>query len=172
MKGAKVKPYSDMLDYISGAAPKMTAITGQALGESFFDMMRQDPTPMITSAPPSHAILQMQKLVADKEVLMFAHAIQNVHFRDGKDLNISSTYEEICDALSLPQIDTQAITQATEHEPMVAESYKRAGLLNISSFPTCLVLDESGQPLGRIDSVYDPQAFLSQVDAVVSAQLG
>jgi len=35
VRGEKVGPYGDMLDYISTAAPRMTQITGQALGDAF-----------------------------------------------------------------------------------------------------------------------------------------
>ncbi|MEJ6393121.1 hypothetical protein V8J82_07645 [Gymnodinialimonas sp. 2305UL16-5] len=57
--GDRVGPYSDMLSYIRGAGLRMTAVTGQAMGEPFFEMMRQDETPLSISAPPSLAVLQM-----------------------------------------------------------------------------------------------------------------
>ena len=54
--GDRVGPYGDMLDYITSAAPRMTETTGQALGAAFFEMMRQEETPLSISAPPSRSL--------------------------------------------------------------------------------------------------------------------
>ena len=162
--GAKIKPYSEMYTYIKEAAPRMTAITGQALEEPFFEMMRQAETPLSISAPPSHAILQMKALVDDRSVLRFVHKLQAVHFKEGKDLNLPKTYDAVTDALSLPRLETAAIAAATETDPQVAASFNAARNLGVSSFPTCLVIGEDGQKLGRISGVYEPDDFIAQFD--------
>ena len=80
--GDRVGPYGDMLDYITSAAPRMTETTGQALGAAFFEMMRQEETPLSISAPPSLAALQMQGLTDQAGLLRFIHGLKEAQFID------------------------------------------------------------------------------------------
>lgn len=164
--GDRVGPYGDMLGYITGAAPRMTATTGQALGDAFFDMMRQEETPLSTSAPPSLAVLQMQKLTDKAGVLRFVHCLLEAHFINGNDLNRADTYDALCENLDLPQLDTDAIVGATDTLPPVAASYKKARSLGVSSFPTSVVYDNEGQNRGAITGIYDAREFQRAFEAL------
>lgn len=162
--GDRIGPYSRMLDYISSAAPKMTAITGQALGEAFFEMMRQEKSPISISAPPSLAVMEMKTLTSSKNVVRFVEALLVEHFRHGRDLNAAETYDNLCDRLELPRLNTAEIVLATEDHPTVAKTYQHARDLGVTSYPTTIVWDDAGQNRGTISSVYDPKAFVSQVN--------
>ncbi|WP_421709742.1 hypothetical protein [Algihabitans sp.] len=164
--GDRVGPYGNMLGYITGAAPRMTATTGQALGDAFFDMMRQEETPLSTSAPPSLAALQMQKLTDKAGVLRFVHCLLEAHFINGNDLNRADTYDALCKNLDLPQLDTDAIVGATDMLPPVAASYKKARSLGVSFFPTSVVYDNEGQNRGAITGIYDAKEFQRAFEAL------
>lgn len=165
--GDRVGPYDNMLNYISGAAPRMTEITGQALGEAFFDMMRQEETPLSNSAPPSLAVLQMQKLKDKAGVLSFVHGLLETHFIDGRDLNEAQTYDDLCEKLDLPRLDTDAIVGATDRLATVAGSYAKARSLGVSSFPTSIVFNDDGETRGTITGIYDAKEFQRAYDALV-----
>ncbi|KIC49532.1 hypothetical protein [Tateyamaria sp. ANG-S1] len=170
IRGDRVGPYGDMLDYISKAAPKMTAVTGQPVGEAFFDMMRQDKTPMSISAPPSLAVMNMKALTSPKNVVRFAEALLVEHFMHGRDLNAAKTYDDLCDTLDLPRLNTAEIVIATEDHPTVAKTYQHALDLGVTSYPTSIVWDDAGQNRGAITSIYDPDAFASRVRQLLGTQ--
>lgn len=48
----------------------------------------------------------MNQIAQPAQVLSFAYALQNTHFREGKDLITPATYDEVYDKLSLPRLDT------------------------------------------------------------------
>lgn len=153
IKGARVGPYSNAAPYIRQASARMTSVTGQALSEAFFALIEGPGSPISASAPPSHAVLQVPASAA----LDYAHALQEAHFREGADLSQGSVLARIAARLG-HDIDAEAAETATEETPRVAESFARAQALEISSFPTTLVLD-GDREIARIDGVYDPAAF-------------
>lgn len=169
VKGERVGSYADIADYIAQAEVKMTEVTGRAIGQPFRDMLHSKDAPLSISAPPSHAILQMKVLAPDR-ALEFAHAIQDEHFLNGKDLNVAETYDEVCDTLDLPRLDTKAIVGATEDTPLVAESYALSASLGIQSYPTILVCSDEGRLLGQIDSVYDLATFSARFEQIIKSK--
>ena len=166
--GDRVGPYSEMFDYISGAAPRMTSITGQALGQQFFDLIGGEDSPLSASAPPSHAILQMKEKASSRDVLRFAHALLQEHFQNGFDLNAPATYDMVCDKLQLPRLDTAAISTSTDQDAPVAKSFQNARSLGVSSFPTVLIQDDEGNVIGQIDTVYESEEFAKRFEDIVS----
>ena len=164
--GDRVGPYGDMLNYIASAAPRMSAVTGQFLGEPFFDMMRREETPLSISAPPSLAVLLMQSLTDKEGVLRFVHGLKETHFIDGQNLNDAHTYDALCDKLGLPRLNTKAIVGATEAQPLVAASFQKARSLGVSSFPTSIVFDEKGQNRGTITGIYGAMEFQGRYEAL------
>lgn len=148
-----------MHGYISNASPRMTSITGQALGQAFFDLIGGDTSPLSASAPPSHAILRMKEKAASPDVLRFAHALLEEHFQNGLDLNKPQTYDTICDKLALPRLDTNAISGSKDEDVSVANSFQHVRSLGVSSFPTVLVHDGEAKELGKIETVYEVEEF-------------
>ncbi|WP_299211742.1 hypothetical protein [uncultured Tateyamaria sp.] len=169
VKGERVGSYADMADYIAQAEVDMTRVTGRAIGQPFRDMLHREDAPLSISAPPSHAILQMKALAPDR-TLEFAHAIQDVHFLEGSDLNVAETYDQICATHGFPRLDTDAIVGATEDTSLVAESYALSASLGIQSYPTILVLTNEGKLLGQIDSVYDLKTFEAEFKQIVMSK--
>lgn len=52
--GERVRPYAEMSDYIRGASKRLASVTGQALGEAFFERLlsRLDVIASSTPRPP------------------------------------------------------------------------------------------------------------------------
>lgn len=168
VRGENIRSYATMRDYICQAAPKLEAITGRKPSEKFFDLLMQDNPPLMASAPPTHAVLQVAERSQDK-TLQFAHAIQEAHFGEGLDLNIAQTYDKVTDELGLPRLDTNAILAATDRDPLIAQSYEMSACAGIRSFPTVVVLDEADIALGTISSIYDPVDFTAKFNALIAA---
>ena len=169
VSGGRVGPYNAMFDYFSTAAPRMTSITGQALGLKFFDLIGGVNSPISASAPApaSHAILQMKEKAASRDVLRFAHALLQGHFQNGLDLIAPATYDVICDKLQLPRLETAAISTSMDQDAPVAKSFKNARALGVSSFPTVLIQEDEGNLIGQIDTVYERTEFTKRFVEIV-----
>ncbi|MEO0485918.1 MAG: hypothetical protein AAF092_08400 [Pseudomonadota bacterium] len=159
--GARVGPYRAAAGYIRGAAPRMAAVTGQEVSEAFFALIEGNGSPISASAPPSHALLQ-----APAETrLDFAHALQEAHFRDGRDIGAADVLADVAGACGLI-IDATAAAAATDQTASVAQAFARARALGISSFPTTLILLGDTET-ARIDGIYDPAAFASALSTAL-----
>lgn len=157
--GDRIVPYAHMYDYISQAAPRMAAVTGQHPSDAFFDLVKNGNAVTPASAPPSHAVLQM-KALASERVPEFAHLVQEAHFVAGRDLNDPEVYKTIVAEHAFPALDYGAIAEATETTPLVSDAFAQARRLGINAFPTFIKVDTDGQ-LTQLPSAYNPQALLA-----------
>ncbi|MEM9854093.1 MAG: DsbA family protein [Pseudomonadota bacterium] len=155
--GARIGPYTAAAGYIRQASARMEAVTGQRLGDAFFQLIEGDKSPVSASAPPSYALLQ----APEDARLSYAHALQEAHFARGADLSQGAVLAEIARALGF-EIDGAAAQGAKDDTPRVAAAFARAKGLGISSFPTTLVVDQ-GDIVARVDGEYDPQRFTRAV---------
>ncbi|MEP3277979.1 MAG: DsbA family protein [Stappiaceae bacterium] len=167
--GDRIQPYASMASYITNAEVNLSKVTGRSLGKKFHEMMNAEDTPMSDSSPPGHAVLQMKELASER-VVEFAHALQEVHFTEGKDLNKAETYDELCSKQGFPALDTDKIVRATERDPMVAKSFARAVRLGIRSFPTILIVNDQDEIISTMATIYDPDAFVRAFQEMTSGQ--
>jgi len=147
--GDRARPYSMLVDHIRSAEIHLEQATGRKPSELFHRMIKQENCPVAISDPPSHAVLQMNSL-APERALEFAHLLQEVHYQNGEDLNMANTYNRLCDKHGFPDLDTDAIVNATSDDPLIAQSYRKASKLGVNSFPTILVADQNNKIAGTI----------------------
>ncbi|MGR3485542.1 MAG: DsbA family protein [Paracoccaceae bacterium] len=161
--GERIGPYAKMEGYIKGASENLRRVTGQAPSEAFYDLIR---TPGVTgsSMQPSDAVIQMKAAAPDR-AFDYAHALQEAHFRDGRDLNDPATHAELTGAMGLPAIETAHWDDPAELEARCAPTFARARAMGVSSFPSFLVV-EGGRGVD-VGSIYDGERL---VEAVRAAQ--
>ena len=164
--GARARPYKDMVDYISRAAPKMEAVTGQLLGEGFHHMMRHTDA-RADSAPPVRAIVAVQRAAPDR-VLDFVHELQRAHFVDGEDICEPGPVERVAARVGAPALALPGYEDTTHLHPDVVEAFARGKALGIRSFPSLAVRAEPGAPWRWFDVEYDPEVLLRAVRAHVA----
>lgn len=165
ISGDRIQPYATMYDYVTNAFARVQQSTGRIGSDAFFSMVQAPETGLVVSAPPTHALMQVEAL-APERVVEFAHALQEAHFEQGLSYNYPNTYDSVTDALGLSKLDTDSILAATDDTPLVRQSYARAAALNIRSFPTCLVVDENDHLLGVIDGIYNPEQFIAAFEQI------
>ncbi|MEO0635085.1 MAG: hypothetical protein AAFY73_00395 [Pseudomonadota bacterium] len=162
--GARVGPYSEMVEYIRGASARMSDVTGQELSSAFFDLISSEPPIVSGSAKPAWAIMQMREIAPENE-LALAHLVQEAHFRDGRDLNDPNTYHHICAVSDMPELDLEGLEGVTEATPLVISEFGRAAAMGISSFPTVLARAQEGSnAYAKLPSIYEPGQFVSMVE--------
>jgi putative protein-disulfide isomerase len=159
--GERIRPYKEIADYIKGASTRMASVTGQHLGQAFFERILLRDDILISSYVPCAAVLQMRQTHPTR-VLDFAHGIQIAHFRDGEDLNALATYENITKSLGIA-IEFE-LPAAHELPTTLAEEFSYTRSLGINSFPTILVkTDDKWQAL---PTLYKPKEFLRQLGEI------
>ena len=89
--GSRVGPITNMAAYIKQASPRVTEMTGVSFGEAYLNELLADPTYISNSTPPAIALCILKEAQPDKQVA-FAHEMQKLMFREGKNLNEPSAY--------------------------------------------------------------------------------
>ncbi len=164
------RPYTSLVEHITKNFPIVTAATGQAPSDAFWAHIK-DTTSIVASEPPTHAVLQVKELEPQRAV-DFAHLLQEAHFQKGQSFNDAKTYDEISKNHGFPKLDTDAILGASTRDPLVAQSIMRFRSFGMQSFPTTLVVTEDDVVLGRVQGVYDPQAFETKVKQLFAGNAG
>lgn len=165
--GERIRPYKEMANYIKNASAKMASVTGQHLGQAFFEHILTRDDILSSSYVPCTAVLQVRQ-THPKQVLEFAHGIQIAHFRDGKDLNTLATYESVTKSLGIA-IDFQ-LPAAHELPTTLAEEFRTTRSLGINSFPTVLV--EIAGKWQALPTLYESKEFLGQLSEIDSDRQG
>jgi putative protein-disulfide isomerase len=99
---------------------RITATTATEFGASYYDN-NLVPGKILDSEMPSRAVITLQTLLPDRGA-EFASAIQSAYFRQGKDLNDTDTYREICRGFG---VNTTLFLE-TFHLPYLFELTKEA----------------------------------------------
>lgn len=156
--GERVRPYSEMENYIAGASSRLLAVTGQVLGEAFLGKLLKRSDVIASSIPPSAAILQVREKYPER-ALAFAHSVQAAHFRDGQDLNDLATYGPLLERLELDV--TLELPAPDRPGPALQREFDETRALGISSFPTTLITQEGTTT--TLPSEYQPPVFVAKV---------
>jgi putative protein-disulfide isomerase len=91
--GERAQPIEDGYSYIREGLKQVEESTGVEFGRNF-KLLAEEGSYMYDSMPPCRAQKTMNTLSPD-EALTFAGTLQDAIFRDGKNLNEWSTYEEL-----------------------------------------------------------------------------
>lgn len=161
--GARIRPYSELADYIRGASKRMEAVRGVALGEAFHTNILAHSSIAASSLPPSAAILRVRDACGSRAALAFAASVQTAHFRDGRDLNDGAVYRELAAASGWGlQFDR---SDPYEARPDLEREFAETRAAGISSFPTLILM---GSQRHVLPTEYAPSAIVEQIRDVLA----
>ena len=133
--GARVKPISEMEDFISEAYERVEQRTGTPYGDAYLNGLLRSKTTLLDSEPPSRALHAFRSFHFERGI-EFAHALQKAHYLEGKDFNDESVYRDLAKQFDLEpetfmkRFREERIQSAMEQEfAWVSES-------GIQGFPT------------------------------------
>lgn len=121
-------------------------MTGQPFGDAYFNGLLLDTTAVMDSAPPTCAILAVQKLAG--RGLDMLHLIQVAHYQHGKRVADLTVLEALAQELGLPAPAFSAEMQAINGEILnqhIAESRALLAQLGGRGFPTFALENSAGQ---------------------------
>lgn len=160
--GDRIGPYSAAAEYIRTASARMTAVTGAALGEGFWQNIIGNAAVVSSSIPPCDVLLQVRRK-APERVLDLAEAIQIAHFRDGQDLNDAATYVRLLEACDIDMVPD--VPDPRELRAELAEEFAQSRRMGVVSYPTLLFGTDHG--VTAIPVSYDVTQLILSVEETV-----
>lgn len=157
--GDRIRPYSELVGYIRGASKDLERVTGQKPSEAFFALISGANPPLASSLQPSDAVRQVKEAAPDK-TLDFAHAIQEAHFFEGRDLNDPALYDEITKKFNIPAIQSDYWSDQATLKQQLSASFERSRDLGIASFPSYVM---AGKKVHTLACSYDGVQLASSV---------
>ncbi len=158
---SRIGPYADQRGYITAASDRLEAVTGRRPSRRFVERILHAPPEVLGSSLPPSIAIHAVRASAPSRAIDFAHAVQDAHFVDGKDLNQPETYLSILEQLGLDLELPDLGDGRTAPDEVLAE-FERTRERGGTSFPTLLVsVDGVERPHPPI---YDPAGLVRWAD--------
>lgn len=164
--GVGAQPYAELSDRLTCYAQRIHTASGQSFGPAFFELARR-PDVMADSGPPDRVISAVRG-IAPARALMAAHAIQQVHFRDGRDLNDPASYGPALEACGLdPALGKAAAAEDAATGDRLAAEYARTAARSQGRLPALHVAPGDGTETA-VTAPYEPLALLARLERLIA----
>ncbi|AKQ46900.1 hypothetical protein TH63_16700 [Rufibacter radiotolerans] len=137
MTGDRVGPISQMADYIKQVLPRLTEITGVTMGEAYVKGILGEGTYVSNSVPPAVA-LAIFKEVKPEEQVKYAKAIQDLHFKEGQDLNLVETYLPLAREAGLSEEQFRERFTDDQYRLLAQQEFAQVQAWGIEGFPAMI----------------------------------
>jgi putative protein-disulfide isomerase len=157
--GPRIGPIAEMATYIKKASPRVTEVSGQVFGDAFLNGVLNSRTYISNSVPPAIAF-GILKESQPEQAITFMHAIQNLLFKEGKDLNELETYLPLASQAGIPEKEFRkkfadpVYTSKAEQEFQIVQNW------GISGFPAVVL--EKDDKLYLLAQGYQPYEVLTE----------
>lgn len=151
---------------------RVSALSGQVFGEAYLDHLRtlRRSERVVNSLIPARA-MHAFKALGNIHELRIATEIQHAYYRDGLDLNQSSTYEHVAAVLNM---DVHSFEQAFKDPATIAAveaEHAWVQRIGVRGFPALLLAGESGL-IEVARGFTDFDSVRSVLDRVLSGSAG
>lgn len=157
--GSRIAPYAEIADYIKSAHHRLEITTGATFGEAYKQNFLEDGTALTNSEPPSRALITFRTFIPSKGIA-YAHALQNAHFKDGRDYNDDSLYHDLAEVFGLDAKVFMERFHTDEIKQNVQEEFAWVKESGVQGFPT--VVYRSGQKYYLLSHGYATQDTLEK----------
>jgi putative protein-disulfide isomerase len=135
--GSRVGPMSNMASYIEKAIPGLEKTTGVKVGDEFKRQLKLG-VRIQNSLTPAIALCILKEMLPDKQVQL-AHALQQIYFVAGKDLENEDTYAEVAKSFDLDEVEFRRKMVDPRYENMATEEFEQAQKWGITGFPAVIL---------------------------------
>jgi putative protein-disulfide isomerase len=140
--GNRVAPLSQKSDYLLRKVQAIENTTGTVFGEAYKAVVKEGK--MISdSEPPSIAFNVFKSFRPDLR-FRFAHSIQDLHFRQGKDPNQMKSYFDICEEFGVNKFGFMDRFQDPAYKQLTRDVFDQTEARGIRNFPS-LVAEHEGR---------------------------
>jgi putative protein-disulfide isomerase len=135
--GDRVKPLSEMKDYLQEAMPRLEEMTGVKFGKAYLDILEEGSL-MLNSELPCIA-MTVYKSMTNKSSIQFASALQSALYERGVNLNEVANYKSLAESFDLlwevfrNKLEDSAYKEKTYQEFQVSQQ------MGIGGFPSVVL---------------------------------
>lgn len=133
----KVRPISNLTEFILSGYEDMQNLTGVKFGEAYIQMVTEGKE-LLDSERPARAMTAFQSLHPEKS-LEFAQKLQEAHFKHGKSLNNESTYHHLAKEFGIDADAFVSLMNSEKIKEATRNDFKKVEEAGINGFPTLLI---------------------------------
>jgi len=164
--GDRVKPLSEMKDYLKEAMPRLEEMTGVKFGKPYLDILDEGSL-MLDSELPCIA-MTVFKSMTSKSNIEFASALQSNLYEKGINLNEIDNYKELAEKFDLPWEVFKEKMQAPEYKEKTYQEFQMGQQMGINGFPSVVLsIGNQGYLIAR---GYRPESEMKAVIAEILAK--
>jgi putative protein-disulfide isomerase len=150
--GGRVGPLSQKSEYLQKKIEAIENTTGVLFGDPYKEVLKEG-TVISDSEPPSIAFNVFKSFRPDLR-FQIAHSIQQLHFREGRDLNLMKSYFTICERYEVNKFGFMDRFQDPAYRELTQTLFQQVEHWGVKHFPT-LMTEEEGE-LILIQEGYSP----------------
>jgi putative protein-disulfide isomerase len=160
MTGDRVGPISQMADYIKQALPRLTEITGVSMGEAYVQGILGEGTYVSNSEPPSVALAIFKEAKPEDQV-KYAKAIQDLHFKEGKDLSQVEIYLPLAREAGLSEETFRDRFSDDKYRLLAQQEFAQVQAWGIQGFPAMIA--QKGEELFLVARGYSKAQDVEEI---------
>lgn len=138
----------EMAEYVKAAGARIEKRTGAVFSAEYFKNLASNPQYIFDSRPSSKAIVAM-KLLNKEFAIPFAHCLQVVQFKEGRDINSEAVLVEVASEFDVDKDDFIAMYRSELVSDSTNADFATARRMKVDSFPCMYIsIGESFKPIG------------------------
>ncbi|MFT6035611.1 MAG: putative protein-disulfide isomerase [Marivirga sp.] len=135
--GERIKPLSEMRDYLKDAMPRLEEMTGVTFGGKYLAILEKGDL-MLNSETPSIAMI-VYKSMTPKSSVEFASALQQHLYVEGHNLNELASYESLVKSFDLDWDVFKEKMQLKSYKEKAFAEFKLTGEMGVQGFPSVVL---------------------------------
>ncbi|WP_066834065.1 DsbA family protein [Rufibacter ruber] len=133
--GDRVGPIGNMASFIKQAMPRLNEISGVTMGDAYLKDVLDKGTYVANSEPPAIALAILKEQQPDQQV-KYAKAVQDLHFKEGKDLNEVETYIPLAQEAGLTADEFKAKFSDDQYRLKAQQEFAQVQAWGIQGYPS------------------------------------
>jgi putative protein-disulfide isomerase len=135
--GERVKPLSEMKEYLKEAMPRLEQMTGVKFGKPYLEILDEGSL-MLNSELPCIA-MTVFKSMSNKSNIEFASALQSTLYEKGINLNEIENYKNLVENFDLPWEVFKSKMEDPTYKEKTYQEFQLGQKMGISGFPSVVL---------------------------------
>jgi putative protein-disulfide isomerase len=135
--GERVKPLSEMKDYLKEAMPRLEEMTGVSFGKPYLEILEEGSL-MLDSELPCIA-MTVYKSMTNKSSIEFASTLQSTLYEKGINLNEIDNYKELSEKFDLPWEVFRSKLEDPAYKERTYQEFQIGHQMGIGGFPSVVL---------------------------------
>jgi putative protein-disulfide isomerase len=135
--GDRVKPLSEMKDYLKDAMPRLEEMTGVKFGKPYLDILEEGSL-LLNSELPCVA-MTVFKSMTNKSSIEFASALKSALYQNGVNLNEVDNYKDLAESFDLSWEVFRSKLEDSAYKEKTYQEFQVGQQMGIGGFPSVVL---------------------------------